>query len=136
MKYLTEDQIIKIHDLIIDTIGGSHGILNKANINSSLVSPLHKFTESTPFGESILYSYDTILKRIVKLSHSLIKNHCFIDGNKRVGVCVLLLLLKLNGYKMKYSQKELTEIILSIANSNLSFDSYYNWIEERVYVKE
>ncbi|MEE0886131.1 MAG: type II toxin-antitoxin system death-on-curing family toxin, partial [Treponema sp.] len=61
----------------------------------------------------------------------IIKNHPFLDGNKRIGVHIMLVFLALNNVKLSYSQKELIDLGLKVADSSLSKDDIKNWIEKR-----
>ena len=63
---------------------------------------------------------------------SLVRNHGFVDGNKRVGVSVMLILLSLNGIDIKYTQDELIELGLGLASGKLNEENILGWIKERI----
>ncbi len=63
--------------------------------------------------------------KIAVISHALIRNHGFVDGNKRIGVAILILLLKLNAIQVKYSQEELIDLGLRVAEGKMSEDDIY-----------
>jgi death-on-curing protein len=60
--------------------------------------------------------------------YALTKNHSFVDGNKRIGVLVMLMTLNLNGVELKYTQKELIELGLSVASSSLNYDDILKFV--------
>ena len=74
------------------------------------------------------YLYKTDIDKIAAITDSLINNHAFVDGNKRIGVAVMLLLLRLNYINIKYTQKELIELGLNIAQSKLEVKDIAEWI--------
>lgn len=62
------------------------------------------------------------------MGYGLIKNHCMIDGNKRIGTHVMLVFLALNGIELSYTQKELYEVILQVASGELEYEDLLKWI--------
>jgi death-on-curing protein len=72
--------------------------------------------------------YEGIHKKISVITYSLIKNHGFVDGNKRIGVATMLLLLKLNEFNIKYTQEELIEIGLRTAEGIYNEEDIERWI--------
>ena len=74
--------------------------------------------------------YETIEDKIAAITFSLVNNHGFVDGNKRVGIAVMLLLLKLNTYTMQYSQEELIVMGISIADGRMNEASIKEWINQ------
>ena len=72
--------------------------------------------------------YPAIQSKAARLGYGLIKNHCMIDGNKRIGTHVMLIFLALNGIELLYTQKELYEIILQVASGELQCDDLLRWI--------
>lgn len=62
----------------------------------------------------------------------MVKNHGFVDGNKRIGVSVMLLLLRLNGIKLKYSQNELVNLGLGIADGSIDEKDIKQWIKKHI----
>lgn len=123
MKSITIEQVLYIQRKSIEIHGGTHGIKNIGLIESSLNSGLATFS-----GEDL---YPTIEDKISMKSYSFIKNHGFEDGNKRVGITVLLVLSKLNGINLKYTQKELIELGLGIAEGRLDKKDIKRFLVEK-----
>ena len=123
MKSLTIEQLIMFHNKITNASGGSHGIKDRGLIESALNRCLATFD-----GEDL---YPTVIEKISVTTVSLVKNHGFVDGNKRVGVSVMLILLSLNNIEIEYSQEELIELGLGLANGELNEENVIRWINQR-----
>ena len=106
MKRLSKEQILMLHSQLIEVSGGSDGVRDYNLLDSALESPFQSFG-----GEDL---YPTVQAKGVRLGYGLIKNHCMVDGNKRIGTHAMLVFLALNGIELEYTQKELYETILSI----------------------
>lgn len=114
MRYLTIEEIILIHEYELQKYGGHPGIRNIALLESSTYRP------QTSFGERELYK--TPFEKAACLMYVIIKNHPFVDGNKRTAVVSSIIFLKLNGHNLKLSQKKLVKIALDTAKGILSLD--------------
>lgn len=122
MRCSSVSDIIILHQKVIDKTGGSHGVRDLGLIESA-VSRAY-----ATFGGNDLY--ETVEAKIAVTAYSLVSNHGFVDGNKRVGIAAMLLLLRLNGYKFQYSQQELTDLGLGLATGNLNENDIQKWIKE------
>ena len=74
--------------------------------------------------------YPTIQAKAARLGYGLIKNHCMLDGNKRIGAHAMHVFLAVNGIEMKYTQKELYETILAIADGSMGYEELLKWVLE------
>ena len=74
--------------------------------------------------------YPTIQAKGTRLGFGLIKNHCMLDGNKRIGTHAMLVFFALNGIELQYTQKELYEMILAVADGRLEYESMLRWVLE------
>ncbi len=116
MIYLNKKQIIKIQRQIIKEFGGISGIRDENRLDSALSNPLQTFA-----GKDL---YPDITEKIIRLGYSIIKNHPFLDGNKRTGVHSMLILFYLNGFNITVSHEKLTTIILKVADGSFSFQDF------------
>ena len=73
-------------------------------------------------------AYPTTEEKAARLAFSLIGNHAFVDGNKRIGILVMLMTLRLNHTEIRYTQAELTELGLKIADGSLHYEEILAWI--------
>ena len=122
MIFFEYEQVAKIHRSLIEKTGGMDGIRDAQLLDSALKTPFQTF------GENNLYP--DILDKASQLCYSLIENHPFIDGNKRIGVHLMLLFLKLNNIEVNYSQQELIDFGLDIASGKMSKNDIKGWIIE------
>ena len=74
--------------------------------------------------------YIPYIEKAAKLGFSLISNHAFVDGNKRIGVFAMLMTLQLNNIKIKYTQSELISLGLSVADGKTEYIDILDWIME------
>lgn len=120
MKRLTKEQVIKMHTLLIKGTGGSDGIRDENLLDSALNAPFQSFNDED--------LYKSIRAKAAKLGFFLIKNHPFIDGNKRIGIFVMLTFLEINGVDIFCTDEELIKIGLGLAESSFSDKDLLNWI--------
>ena len=115
------DQVIEMHSILIRRTGGSDGIRDLGLIESALARA------SAGFGE--FERYPSVIAKTAAIAHGLGSNHGFIDGNKRVGVAVMLLILRKNDVQLSYTQQELIHLGLDIATDCVNPDDIIAWIE-------
>lgn len=122
MKKLTKEQILMLHSQLIKQTGGSDGVRDYNLLESAIEAPFQSFN-----GDEL---YPTIQAKGARLGYGLIKNHCMIDGNKRIGTHTMLVFLALNGIELRYTQKELYETILAVADGSLEYERLLQWVLE------
>ncbi len=122
MIFFEYEQVVKIHRSLIEKTGGMDGIRDAQLLDSALKTPFQTFG-----GNNL---YPDILDKASQLCYSLIENHPFVDGNKRIGVHLMLLFLKLNNIEVNYSQQELVDFGLDIASGKISKNDIKGWIIE------
>ena len=119
---------------IISKTGGTYGIRDENLLESSIDSIYQSFSEHNIFDvNDVIYAYPSIQARATRLCYNIITLHPFIDGNKRIGTHCMLVLLKINGYKIEYKSKDLTSIIMQLSSSKLDYFKFLKWVEERCY---
>ena len=120
MKRLSKEQVILLHHDLIKTSGGTDGIRDENLLDSALHAPFQSFGG--------IDSFPSIQQKAARLGFGLIKNHAFVDGNKRIGTHTMLVFLALNGIELSYTQEELSGFILSVAAGESSFEDMIKWI--------
>ena len=120
MKTLTKAQVLMLHKQLVNETGGSPGLRDEGLLESALASPFQEFATFSP--------YPTIQQKAARLGFSLVMNHPFIDGNKRIGAHAMLTLLALNGIEIVCTQKELADTILNVAAGNIGYDGLLQWL--------
>ena len=121
MKRLTTEQILMLHSQLIMTTGGLDGVRDKGLVDSSLSSAFEVY-----FG---VECYPTIEEKAARLCYSLIKNHAFLDGNKRIAVFAMLVFLELNGIILDCEDAEIVDLGLGAAASELDYEDILEFIQ-------
>ncbi len=122
MKTLSKRQVLLLHSSLIAAFGGIDGVRDEGLLESALAAPFQTFG-----GEPV---YPSVQSKAAQLGFGLIRNHPFVDGNKRIGAHVLLVFLELNGVVLHYDQQELIDIILSVASGEADRQGLLQWILE------
>ena len=128
MKYLTVKDVLLLHDMAVDGSGGSHGLRDIGLLESAVARP-----ESSFDGEEL---YPTIFLKAGALIHSLLRNHPFVDGNKRTSIFATMTFLELNKYTFIAEQKEIVIFALKVENEKLSVEQIADWLKDVVWGKE
>lgn len=120
MKKISKEQVIKIHSMLINQTGGIDGIKDEGLLESALNAPFQTFDGD--------YIYKTIKAKAAKLGYFLIKDHPFIDGNKRIGILVMMTFLEINGIEIDCTDEELIILGLRLADGSINDVELLNWI--------
>ena len=124
MRYLTVDEVLVIYDQVMRETGGKVGIHDLSGLESAIAQPRMTFG-----GQEL---YPTLVEKAAALGYSLIQNHPFIDGNKRVGHAAMELYLFLNGHEIKASVDEQYEIILKVAAGEIKCEAFTIWLSTHI----
>lgn len=122
MIKLSKKQILKLRSQLIKQTGGCEGVRDHTLLDSALETPFQSFG-----GDDL---YPTIQAKASRRGYGLIKNHAMIDGNKRIGIHVMLVFLALNGIELSYSQTELYEEVLDVVEGNHGYEDLLRWVLE------
>ena len=124
MRVLTKSQIIRLHRDLIAESGGSSEIRDEGLLDSAINAPFQSFG-----GVEL---YPSVLEKASRLGFGLIKNHPFVDGNKRIGTHVMIVFLALNHIELVYEDKELIDLILDIASGSKNEKYLLNWLQNHI----
>lgn len=128
MRYLTPDELVRLHGLILQESGGAERIRDARAIDSAFAQP------QMTFGGQELYP--TLADKAAALAFSLVRNHPFVDGNKRVGHAAMEVFLVLNGHEIRAPVDEQEELILRLAAGELSRDELRAWLRANLTIHE
>ncbi|HVZ12037.1 MAG TPA: type II toxin-antitoxin system death-on-curing family toxin [Patescibacteria group bacterium] len=120
MKYLSTLQVLAIHDQMVKRFGGSHGIRDIGLIESAVERPRATFG-----GEDL---YPDLFLKAAALMHSILKNHAFVDGNKRTAYSSCGVFLKVNGYKLENMHEASLEFAMNVENNSLELEEIAEWL--------
>lgn len=118
------ETVIQIHVILLEKYGGSTGIRDKELLESAINRPFQSFDNKDLYPNSI--------DKSAAILESIVNNHPFIDGNKRVGYTLMRLMLLEAGFDIIASQDEKYDLVISVASGKTNFQKIKNWISERV----
>lgn len=120
MRYLTLNEVLDLYHRILKQSGGSVGIRDFGALESALAQPRMTFDE--------IELYPTLADKAASLGFSLINNHPFVDGNKRIGHAAMEVFLILNGYEIEADVDEQERIILNVAAGHIKRQELVEWL--------
>ena len=123
MTKISKDKVLLLHQLMAEATGGAVGLRDDALLESAIENVYATFG-----GEEL---YPTKEEKAAHLCYSLISNHAFVDGNKRIGIYVMLSFLELNGIKIKASNDDVYKLGMEVAEGNAESEYIVEWINKR-----
>ncbi len=120
MRYLTVPEVLEIYRHLMQQSGGTAGVTNLGALESAVAQPRMTFG-----GQEL---YPTIVEKASALGFSLIKNHPFLDGNKRIGHAAIEVFLVLNGFEIYADVDEQEKVILKLASGELGREEFTQWL--------
>ena len=124
MRYLSISEILELHDRIISSSGGSSGIRDLKALESAVNQPRQTFDQKN--------LYPDIVTKAAALCFSLVMNHPFVDGNKRVGHAAMETFLLLNEHEINASVDEQERAMLELAAGKMSRISFLEWLNNHI----
>ena len=128
MRYLTLNEVLEVHRQVMAQSGGAEGLMHLPALESALAQPQMTFG-----GEDL---YPTLVDKAAALGYTLIKNHPFLDGNKRTGHAAMEVFLVLNGYEIRAAVDEQEHTILQVAASEIDREEFTTWLRTHVVAKD
>jgi len=120
MRYLSLGEVVRLHQMLIESSGGAPGIRDLGLLDSALAQPRVTFD-----GRDL---HPALLEKAAALCTSLVQNHPFVDGNKRVGHAAMATFLILNGVEIAATIDEQEQLILSLAAGHQSREDIVSWL--------
>jgi death-on-curing protein len=121
IRYLSLEEVLELHRLALEQSGGLAGVRDLGGLESAIVQPQMMFG-----GQEL---YPTLAEKAAALGFSLVCNHPFMDGNKRVGHAALETFLVLNGWEVAAGVDEQEQVILQLAAGNLKREEFTAWVK-------
>lgn len=118
------EEVLQIHEILIERFGGSDGVRDIRLLDASISRPFNTFDQNE--------LYPSITDKAAAIIESIVKNHPFIDGNKRTGYTLMRLLLLDQGLDINATEDEKYDFVIGIASGKFNFDQIKNWIEIKV----
>ena len=124
---ISVELVINLHEILIDKFGGLHGIRDHKALESAISRPFMTFDQKD--------LYPTPIEKAAALIESLISNHPFLDGNKRIGYVLMRYFLLENNLDIRATQSEKYNLVIKIAKGQISTKQICNWISEKTVSK-
>ena len=120
MTRLSTEKVLQLHEFMAAETGGSVGVREIGLLESALESAFACFG-----GEEF---YPTIEEKAARLGYSLMSNHAFVDGNKRIGMFAMLIFLEANGIKLDCTNADIVSAGLGVADGSMTYKALLNWV--------
>ena len=128
MRYLTLNEVLEVHRQVMAQSGGAEGLMHLPVLESALAQPQMTFDSAD--------LYPTLVDKAAALGYTLIKNHPFLDGNKRTGHAAMEVFLVLNGYEIRAPVDEQERVILQVAASEIEREEFTAWLRTNIIAKD
>ncbi len=120
MIRFSQEKVLLLHQLITEETGGDSGVRDLALLDSALESVYATFDS--------VDLYPTKEEKAARLGFALISNHAFVDGNKRIGMYVMLTFLEVNGIRMACPNDEVVRVGLAVADGSMKYEELLEWV--------
>ena len=122
MIRFSKEKVLLLHQLMAEATGGSIGVRDEGLLDSALEIAFATFD-----GVEL---YPSKEEKAARLGFSLVSNHAFVDGNKRIGIYIMLSFLEMNGIRLHCTDEEIVNIGLSIASGSMNYEELRDWVYE------
>ena len=123
-RFLTMEEVVELHRLVIGQSGGARGIRDPAGLASAVAQPRMTFD-----GRDL---YPTLVEKAAAIGFSLVRNHPFVDGNKRIGHAAMETFLLLNALELVATVDEQEKVVLGLAEGSLKRDAFTEWVRSHI----
>ena len=120
MIRFSREKVLLLHQLLAEETGGAVGVRDQALLDSALESAFAGFGDKE--------FYPTKEEKAARLGFALVGNHAFLDGNKRIGMYVMLTFLEVNGIRMDCTNEDVVEAALGVASGKMGYEDLLAWV--------
>lgn len=121
MIKFSQEKVLLLHQLITEETGGDNGVRDYGLLDSALESVYQTFD-----GKEL---YPTKQEKGARLGYTLISNHAFVDGNKRIGMYVMLAFLQVNGIHIHPTNEEVARVGIAVAAGEMGYEELLEWVK-------
>ena len=122
MIRFSKEKVLLLHRIMAQATGGSVGVRDEGLLESALEAAFSEFGG--------VEFYPTKEEKAARLGYSLISNHAFVDGNKRIGMYIMLTFLEVNGIHMDCTNEDVVHAGLSVADGSMDYEDLLAWVKE------
>ena len=124
MIKFTRENVMEVYKVLTDSTGGTVGVRDEGLLLSAIEAPYQTFGGIDLF--------PTVLEKGVRLGYGLVSNHPFIDGNKRIGILVMLVFLQLNGINLELTDEMIVDVTLKVASGEYKYEDLLKFIQNNI----
>ena len=124
MTKFSREKVLLLHQLIAQETGGEVGLRDQALLDAALAAAFS--------GVADREFYPTKEEKAARLGFDLISNHAFLDGNKRIGMYVMLTFLEANGISIDAENEDVATVGLAVASGSMGYDNLLNWVRGHI----
>ena len=124
MIKFSQEKVLLLHQLITQETGGDPGLRDFGLLDSALEGAYATFD-----GADL---YPTKEEKAARLGYALISNHAFVDGNKRIGMYIMLTFLEVNGLRARPSNEDVIRVGLGVASGEIQYEELLVWVQKIV----
>lgn len=121
MIRFSREKVLLLHQLLAEETGGAVGLRDQALLDSALESAFAGFGDKE--------FYPTKEEKAARLGFALVGNHAFLDGNKRIGMYVMLTFLEVNGIRMDCTNEDVVQAALGVAAGTMGYEDLLAWVQ-------
>ena len=121
---ITREHVLTVYTILTEATGGTVGVRDEGLLISALEAPYQTFDGVELF--------PTILEKAVRLGYGLVANHPFVDGNKRIGILVMLTFLELNSVAVEFKDGEIVDMALGVASGLYKYEDLLQMVKDRL----
>ena len=122
MIKFSKDKVLLLHQLMAEATGGSIGVRDEALLESALENAF------ATFGGQELYPSKE--EKGARIGYTLISNHAFVDGNKRIGMYVMLTFLEVNGIRLECTNEDVIAVGMGVASGEMDYEALLQWVRD------
>lgn len=121
---ITKEDVLNIYKILTNETGGTVGVRDEGLLLSALEAPYQTFG-----GEEL---FPTLIEKIVRMGYGLVANHPFIDGNKRIGILVMLTFFELQGIELAFNDEEIIDMALGVASGKYKYEDLLSLVKKKI----
>lgn len=122
MIKFSKEKVLLLHQIMAEATGGDVGVRDEALLESAIETIYSTFDG--------IELYPSKEEKAAKLGYSLISNHAFVDGNKRIGMYIMISFLELNGIKIDATNDDVYQLGMAVADGSANNDDVLKWIHQ------
>lgn len=125
MIKFTKERVLLLYEFIVEATGGAFGIRDEKILDSALEASYQTFD-----GNEL---YPSKEEKAARLGYGLVANHPFVDGNKRIGIYVMISFLEVNGINIEFTDEEIEKLAISIADGAYKYDDVIKFLRSKLW---